>query len=68
MMIDKYDRMCEGLTSLIADFSDLKVRAYAKSVYSKPGYVDKKAERELNEFLLQWLKNLKIQEHHLTKG
>ena len=32
-----------------------------KRVYHENGYIDAKAKRELNNFLLQWLKNLKAQ-------
>lgn len=32
-----------------------------KRVYHENGYIDVKAMRELNNFLLQWLKNLKAQ-------
>ena len=30
-------------------------------VYPKPGYVDLKLKKDLNKFLLQWLKNLELQ-------
>lgn len=32
-----------------------------KRVYHENGYIDAKAKRELNNFLLQWLRNLKQQ-------
>ena len=34
-----------------------------REVYSEEGKVDEKAKKELNEFLVQWLRNLKDQGH-----
>ena len=35
--------------------------------YPEPGKINLKAKKELNEFLLQWLKNLKEQGHRVVK-
>ena len=38
-----------------------------RDAYPEPGKIDLKAKKELNEFLLQWLKNLKEQGYRVAK-